>query len=395
MADSQKILIVDDEPLNIDYLEQELEDLGYNTISAPNGKEALELVETEAPDMILLDIMMPVMDGFEVLSSLKAEEAWRDIPVVVISALRDMDSVIKGIELGAEDYLPKPFDPQILNARLHSGLERKRLRDLEQQYVKSLERELEIGRDIQSNFLPKEIPQLEGWEVATFFKAAREVAGDFYDIFHLPEGKIGLVWGDVCDKGVGAALYMALIRSLLRAVSEYDTFIDAQHGNMVRGTTLSVGTLIEHTVMFVNKYICKVHNSATFATMFFGALDPITGKLTFINAGHEPPVIIDMEHTIKTLMPTGPAVGILENASYQVRSTSLMPGNMLLGYSDGITDTQNSNGEMFEKARLLSIEDRPTNSARALIANIISEVEAFMGENVQNDDITLVALKRV
>ena len=127
MADSQKILIVDDEPLNIDYLEQELEDLGYNTISAPNGREALELVETEAPDMILLDIMMPVMDGFEVLSLLKAEEAWRDIPVVVISALRDMDSVIKGIELGAEDYLPKPFDPQILNARLHSGLERKRL----------------------------------------------------------------------------------------------------------------------------------------------------------------------------------------------------------------------------------------------------------------------------
>jgi sigma-B regulation protein RsbU (phosphoserine phosphatase) len=258
-----------------------------------------------------------------------------------------------------------------------------------------LERELEIGRDIQSNFLPKEIPQFEGWEVATFFKAAREVAGDFYDIFHLPEGKLGLVWGDVCDKGVGSALYMALIRSLLRAVSGYDTFIDTQHDYMVSGTASSVGTLIENTVMFVNQYICKVHNSATFATMFFGALDPITGNLSFINAGHEPPVIIDIEHTIKTLMPTGPAVGILDNASFLVRSTSLIPGNLLLGYSDGVTDSQNSNGEMFDKARLLSIEDRPTTSARALLADIISEVETFMGESVQNDDITLVALKRV
>jgi serine phosphatase RsbU (regulator of sigma subunit) len=395
MADSQKILIVDDEPFNINYLEQELEDLGYNTISAPNGRKALELVEMETPDLILLDIMMPVMDGFEVLSLLKAEETWRDIPVVVISALSDMESVIKGIELGADDYLPKPFDPKILNARLQSGLERKQLRDLEQQYIKSLERELEIGRDIQSNFLPKEIPQFEGWEVATFFKAAREVAGDFYDIFHLPEGKIGLVWGDVCDKGVGSALYMALIRSLLRAVSGYDTFIDTQHDYMVSGTASSVGTLIENTVMFVNQYICKVHNSATFATMFFGALDPITGNLSFINAGHEPPVIIDIEHTIKTLMPTGPAVGILDNASFLVRSTSLIPGNLLLGYSDGVTDSQNSNGEMFDKARLLSIEDRPTTSARALLADIISEVETFMGESVQNDDITLVALKRV
>ena len=110
MEERPKILIVDDEPYNVDYLEQELEDLDYATISAANGREALGLITTDSPDVILLDIMMPVMDGFEVLSRLKADETWRHIPVVVISALNDMESIVKGIELGAEDYLPKPFD---------------------------------------------------------------------------------------------------------------------------------------------------------------------------------------------------------------------------------------------------------------------------------------------
>ena len=122
MADRARILIVDDEPFNVDYLEQELEDLDYDTISAANGREALERVAAEAPDVILLDIMMPEMDGFQVLEYLKADRMWRDIPVIVISALDDMDSVVKGIQLGAEDYLPKPFDPTLLKARIEAGL---------------------------------------------------------------------------------------------------------------------------------------------------------------------------------------------------------------------------------------------------------------------------------
>lgn len=127
MGAQARILIVDDEPLNIDYLEQELEDLQFVTLSAADGVEALEQVEAEAPDLILLDIMMPRMDGFAVLERLKAEKKWRDIPVVVISAMTDLASIARGIEMGAEDYLPKPFDPVLLQARISSGLEKKRL----------------------------------------------------------------------------------------------------------------------------------------------------------------------------------------------------------------------------------------------------------------------------
>ncbi|MCK4693194.1 MAG: response regulator, partial [Anaerolineales bacterium] len=279
MEKRPKILIVDDEPFNIDYLEQELEDLDYETISAGNGQEALELVEAESPDMILLDIMMPVMDGFEVLSRLKAEKSWRDIPVVVISAMSDMHSVVKAIELGAEDYLPKPFDPTLLQARLNAGLEKKRLRDLEQLYLRGLERELEIGREIQAGFLPDEIPEINGWEIRPYFRAAREVAGDFYDVFHLPEGKIGLMLGDVCDKGVGSALYMALFRSLLRATSNMNAFAG---GLDINNSGYESVNLIKYAITLTNNYICSVHQSAMFATLFFGVLDPLSGDLLYI-----------------------------------------------------------------------------------------------------------------
>ena len=130
-----KILIVDDEPFNIAVLEQELSDLNYATVSAANGHEALALVAADPPDLVLLDIMMPIMDGFEVLARLKADPATRDIPVLIISANNDMPSVVKGISLGAEDYLPKPFDPVLLQVRISACLENKRLRDQKIEYL--------------------------------------------------------------------------------------------------------------------------------------------------------------------------------------------------------------------------------------------------------------------
>ena len=132
------ILVVDDEPLNVDYLEQELEELNFHTLSASNGQEALKLALQQNPDIILLDIMMPVMDGFETLGFLKADTLTQNIPVIVISAMTDMDSIIKGIELGAVDYLAKPIEPALLQARLHTSLNEKRLRDLELEYLEQV-----------------------------------------------------------------------------------------------------------------------------------------------------------------------------------------------------------------------------------------------------------------
>ena len=145
-----KILIVDDEPFNVDYLEQELEDLDYNIITASNGREALEKVTDEPPDLILLDIMMPIMDGFAVLGELKTDPLLRHIPVIIISAMNDLESVVKGIKHGAEDYLPKPFEPTLLHARISASLEKKLLRDQQRKLLHTFATE-EIAEELMKS----------------------------------------------------------------------------------------------------------------------------------------------------------------------------------------------------------------------------------------------------
>ena len=158
----------------------------------------------------------------------KADADIRGIPIIVISANNDLQSVVKGIQLGAEDYLPKPFEPTLLKARIQSSLEKKHLRDMQDLYLKSLEREMNIARDIQKEFLPAQLPDVPGWEIASYFEAAKEVAGDFYDAFTLPDGTLTFLVADVCGKGIGAALFMTLFRSLIHAASISDQFSPGQ-----------------------------------------------------------------------------------------------------------------------------------------------------------------------
>ncbi|MEN8172244.1 MAG: SpoIIE family protein phosphatase [Chloroflexota bacterium] len=377
------ILIVDDEPYNIDYLEQELDDLGYETVSAANGKLALALVAETKPDMILLDIMMPIMDGFEVLEKLNQVSAHRDIPVVVISAVTDMESIVKGIELGADDYLPKPFDPVLLQARLRAGLEKKRLRDIEKDYLRVLEREFEIGQEMQAGFLPQQLPVIDGWEIASFFQPARNVAGDFYDVFKLPEaGKIGLIVGDVCDKGVGAALYMTLFRSLLRAL-----FWAAG-----RLEDVDYAQKLVDVIAFTNTYICQIHNSASFATVFFGILDVDNGQLVYVSAGHDPPLLIKKGQIAARIMPTGPAVGMFDEAEYQTAQLTLGGEEALFLFTDGMLDSLNPDDLPFGQDRFEDLIKEPSNNLGEKVAVIADQLSAFIGDANQFDDLTLVAV---
>src|SRR5512141_1568383 len=150
MHQKPKVLIVDDEPFNVDYLEQELEDLNYDILTAFNGQEAIDKIHRERPDLVLLDIMMPVLDGFAVLAQIKADPRLRDIPVIVISASNDLESVVKGIQQGAEDYLPKPFEPTLLHARISASLEKKSLRDQHRKLLHTFATE-EVAEELMKN----------------------------------------------------------------------------------------------------------------------------------------------------------------------------------------------------------------------------------------------------
>lgn len=385
-----KILIVDDEPFNVDYLEQELEELDYATVSAANGQEALEKVSSESPDLVLLDIMMPVMDGFEVLARLKADANTRDIPVIVISANSDLKSVVRGIELGAEDYLPKPFEPALLKARISTSLEKKRLRDIEHLYLKSMERELEIGSEIQQGFLPAELPKVAPWEIAAYFKAAREVAGDFYDAFLLPDGNLLCVIGDVCDKGVGAALFMTLFRTLIRVTTSRDiSFIE---GDM---KALSPMERLRNSILFTNNYIADTHgDTSMFATIFICIFNPQNNTLTYMNCGHEFPFLVKSENSVIALPTTGPAVGLFLGANFSVREIAFERNDLLLAFTDGVSDAINSDDLYFGEERLLEILRLGNDNPAELIKKINEVLQHFIGAETQFDDITLLAVKR-
>ena len=242
--------------------------------------------------------------------------------------------------------------------------------------------ELEKGRKIQQDFLPESLPQPQGWEIATFFEPAREVAGDFYDAFTIGNDKIALVIADVCDKGVGSALFMALFRSLLRAIAQQDYPSEI--------------IALKNAMEFTSNYIATNHSRTNmFATIFFAVLDPKIGLLNYINGGHEPPVIISPDGKKQSLKPTGPAVGILPNINFKIKQARFMPGDTLFAYTDGVPDARSPQTKFFSEKHLLSLLEPPITSANALLDMIQGKVKQHIATAIQFDDITMLAIKRL
>jgi serine phosphatase RsbU (regulator of sigma subunit) len=270
------------------------------------------------------------------------------------------------------------------------ALETARLREQEKKYLMALEHEFEIGRQIQAGFLPNILPQPKGWEIAASLQPAREVAGDFYDVFELPAGKIGLVIADVCDKGLGAALFMTLFRSFIRAVSDIDFYARAGSGD---GS--SSADRLKNAISLTNNYIAETHgNTGMFATIFFGILDPRTGILTYINGGHLPPMLINWHGVKEILKRTGPAVGAVFAADYAIKEVVIEQGDTFFAYTDGLTDTANPSGEYYSVEGLIPLlaGDRTLSS---LLVQIQEQIENYATGARQFDDITMLAVRRM
>lgn len=289
------------------------------------------------------------------------------------------------------------------NARLYSKLDES-YRSLEkaklkiEAYSKALDNEMEKGKKIQRDFLPREVPRVAGWEIAVYFHPARQVSGDFYDAFMLPENLLGLVIADVCDKGVGSALFMALFRSLIRVFSGK---INLQ-GVFVPGSTKTEPNshgdyLYEalNAVSLTNDYIAEEHGEeGMFATLFFGVLDPRTGKMAYVNGGHEPLLIVNQSGVKESLKSTGPVVGMLPAMEFQVKQVGIAPGDILIGYTDGVTEAMSPQQNLFGKKRFLTLLEKPALTAPKLIDQIKLELFNHIDNAPQFDDITMIAVHR-
>ena len=289
---------------------------------------------------------------------------------------KNPDNLFGENEIRLAETIASQVASAIDNAQLHAKTE---------SALDIAERDLEIGRQIQSGFFPEKLPEISGWEIATHFHAARQVAGDFYDAFQFRNSNFtAFIIADVCDKGVGAALFMVLFRSLLRAFSETKINIS------------NVQDQLENIILSTNNFIAEYHGrSNMFATLFFGVLDPDNGVLHYVNGGHEPPVILDKNGTIiQRLMPTGPAIGLFPDMEFKVEQIRFNPGDLLVGFTDGTTDARSNTGEQYSEKRLLKSIAVPWTSIFSMLFEMKTELQKHIGEQQQFDDITLIALRR-
>jgi len=270
-------------------------------------------------------------------------------------------------------------------------------------YSKALNAELEKGRKMQKDFLPTNIPHIPNWEIETCFLPAIQVAGDFYDVFTMPGGYVGLVVADVCDKGVGSALYMALLRSLIRIFSGQTQLC----GLSINQEEVVTNGLIDcrkpcdnhqtqplQAIPLTNNYLLQNHSKmCMFATIFFGVLNPDTGSLVYINAGHPSPLIAGADGIKHRLDSTGPFVGMMPHVEFKIQSVQIDPGDIFLGYTDGVTEAMSISGEFFTQKRLEEITAQDSISANDMITNIQKKLSTFTGNGPRSDDITILAVR--
>ena len=259
-----------------------------------------------------------------------------------------------------------------------------KLRDAEHAYLEAIKHELELGRQIQMSFLPRTVPQISGWEIVTAFQPAREVSGDFYDIFTLPDDKVVLVICDVSGKDVSAALFMALIRTLIRALAEQ---------------ALSGAAEPLDAVGLTNRYLINHHYGHNgrymYATLFMAVLDTGDNSVQYVNSGHNPAALIAADGTISQWVgPTGPAIGIMPDAQFLRKTLTLGPNETLFLYTDGVTEARCADGLLFSKQRLSELLSSPVQSAADLVGTIDRAVKEHSAGIAPFDDITMVALRR-
>jgi sigma-B regulation protein RsbU (phosphoserine phosphatase) len=375
--EAESILIVDDTQANLRLLSQILTQRGYRVRAVTNGARALASVEAEPPDLILLDIRMPGMDGYEVCKRLKELPQGHDIPILFISALNEVQEKMKAFAIGGLDYITKPFQLEEVVARVETHLSLRLLQRTLQEANQRMQRELVLAAQVQASMMRSRLPKLPGWQLAVKLIPAELTCGDFYDVLYLPDGKVAFIIADVVDKGVGAALYMSISCTLLR------TFALEHPENP------------EEIFLAVNRRILEDIQTDQFVSVFLGVLEPKTGVLVYSNAGHNPPALLRAgEQTAELLIRTGAPLGVMEELTWEMRQIHMRAGDVLVLYTDGVTDAENVDHDFYGLDRLLqAVRDNRSQPVELLRDAVLEDISAFRQDAALFDDIALMILK--
>jgi serine phosphatase RsbU (regulator of sigma subunit) len=372
-TDVDDILIVDDEVPNLQLLTHLLSEAGYQVRPASSPQLALKSALAKPPNLILLDVKMPEMDGFELCRRLKSNAATEDIPVIFLSAQRDTEDKVKGLQLGALDYVSKPFQPEEVIARVDTHLTIHRLRREVQNQRDQLEHELEVVSEVQRRLLPKRLPKIEGLNLAAHYETSRYAGGDYYDIIEISDNQWGFMVADAEGHSAPAAVLMAMTCSLLHSYS-------------------GPPTDPAEVLTYINRTLCKVADPS-FVTALYAVFDADQRTLRFARAGHPPPMIYRREEN-KSVELTGKGVfplGIYPYDQIPVHETRLGSGDRLLLYTDGVTERFDMEGNAYGENRLLKgLAADAVDNPRLILDGIIKDVQRFAGGRPPDDDQALV-----
>lgn len=381
-----KLMVVDDEvdlePLMRQKFRRQIRSGEYDFVFAHNGLDALtKLIEHPDIVIILTDINMPEMDGLTLLLKLK-ELKNPSLKTVVVSAYGDMDNIRTAMNRGAFDFLTKPINFQDLELTMNKTIEeivlqRKAL--IEHDQLISIQRDLNVAREIQMGILPQvfpPFPERTDFEIFASMEAAKEVGGDFYDFFMIDNDRLGFVIGDVSGKGIPAAIFMAVSRTLIRSTG-------------LKG--MKAGECMHS----VNNLLCNESVSCMFVTVFYGILNTKTGEMEYANAGHNPPYLLSAAGEVQTLESTGDIVlGVFEDRQFETKHIQLHPRDGVFLFTDGVTEAFNRGGDLYGESRLekllASLQDV---TSEATIRTIATDVNTFAHGVPQSDDITMLFVK--
>ncbi len=390
------LLIVDDTPANLQVLAGMLKDRGYKVRPVPSGKLALLAAQRDPPDLILLDINMPEMNGYEVCEQLKADDRLKGIPVIFISALTEQLDKVKAFAMGGVDYITKPFQMEELHARVETHL---KLRGLQQELEETnsrlakanarMSRDLTAAAKIQEKFLPRVAPRVPGIEFAWIYQPCDELAGDGLNLIPLGDGQVGLYVLDVSGHGVAAALLSVTLSRLLSPPSEPSSIL-------IRGGELEDRFDIlppAEVAARLNRLFPFDASTEQFATLLYGILNVATGEFRYVSAGHPGPVHLPSDAGPVVLESEGFPIS-LANEAYEERSVYVKAGDRLYLYSDGIPEAMNPGGQQFGNPRFLeTIVKAKSGSLQQSVEMLLKEITRWHESEKPQDDLSILAVE--